>query len=270
MANLQPLPDPETFAEEMEARLRAAEGITVHQRDGLTLRLKVGGTELQVNLENFFRAYSQQPAAIDLVAETLLNSLRSYDGSRTATSFASLRERVFPMLKPIAFLASIRDRGLPMVVYRPFLADLIITYVIDEPTSVSYINEDHLERWQISEVDLREQAITNLKLRTDERGNYTVAGEGAQRLVVFNTQDGFDATRLLVTSMLAELQVQFPGTMVIGVPNRDFLVAFSDADETIASSVAAQIQRDAAEREHGLTDQLFQLIQGEVRLYEWE
>jgi uncharacterized protein YtpQ (UPF0354 family) len=190
--------------------------------------------------------------------------------ARQISSFSELRERVFPMLKPILLLATVRERELPMIVYRPFLADLIITYVIDEPGRLAYINENHLERWDIAAHELHEQAMINLQARTAERGSYTVTGEGAQRLVVFNTQDGFDATRLLLTTMLDEIRPQFPGTMVIGIPNRDFLIAFSDADRTILANVALQIQRDAAERDHGLTDQLFTLSNGEVREYEWE
>lgn len=190
--------------------------------------------------------------------------------ARQVSSFADLRERVFPMLKPIALLATVRERNLPMLVYRPFLAELIITYVIDERGSLAYINENHLERWKIAQHELDEPAMTNLQARTDDRGSYTVVGEGAQRLIIFNTQDGFDATRLLLSGMLAEIRPQFPGALVVGIPNRDFLIAFSDADRGILANVAAQIQRDAAERDHGLTDQLFTLANGEVREYEWE
>lgn len=198
------------------------------------------------------------------------DALDPIQAARQVSSFAELRERVFPMLKPLVLLATVRERKLPMLVYRPFLADLMITYVIDEAGSLAYINENHLERWEIAEHELHTQAMANLQARTAERGSYTATGAGAQRLVVFNAQDGFDSTRLLLGGLLAQIQRQFPGRMVIGVPNRDFLVAFSDADRSILANVAAQIQRDAAERDHGLTDQLFTLANGEVREYEWE
>jgi uncharacterized protein YtpQ (UPF0354 family) len=189
---------------------------------------------------------------------------------RSTTNFEELRERVFPMLKPLSLLATVRERKLPMLVYRPFLADLMIAYVIDEPNQVAYINEQHLERWGIAEHELHEQALQNLRRRTDERGNYTAAGTGEQRLIIFNTQDGFDATRLLLPSLLERWRPEFSGRMVIGVPNRDFLILFSDSDSTILANLAHQIQMDATNREHGLTDQLFTLADGQVREYEWE
>jgi uncharacterized protein YtpQ (UPF0354 family) len=188
---------------------------------------------------------------------------------RSVINFDELRPRIMPILKPLELLVTVRERELPMIVYRPFLGDLMIAYVISEGSRVAYINEQHLDRWQVSAHDLHEQAIANLRQRTDDRGSYTVTGAGAQRLVIFNTQDGFDATRLLLPAMLAELRGQFPGHMVIGVPNRDFMILFSDADQTILANVASQIEADATQQANGLTDRLFTLEGGEVREYMW-
>jgi uncharacterized protein YtpQ (UPF0354 family) len=189
---------------------------------------------------------------------------------RSTINFDELRPRVMPILKPLELLVTVRERKLPMLVYRPFLGDLMIAYVIGEGGKLSYINEQHLDRWQIGAHELHDQAIANLRIRTEAVGSYTTTGEGAQRLVIFNTQDGFDATRLLLPDMLAGLRGQFPGTMVIGIPNRDFMILFSDADSTILANVAAQIEADAAQQANGLTDRLFTLGDGGVREYEWE
>ncbi|MBP1467694.1 DUF1444 family protein [Candidatus Chloroploca sp. M-50] len=184
--------------------------------------------------------------------------------------FNEIGHRVYPMLKPIQLLVAIRERKLPMIVYRPFLADLMLTYVIDEQASIAYLNDDHLERWDLAEHDLHTTAIANLRQRTEEKTSYTIAGEGASRLLIYNTLDGFDATRLLLANLLERHRIDFPGQMVIGIPNRDFLIAFSDADREILTNIANQIQLDAAQRDHGLTDQLFTLRGGQIREYEWQ
>jgi uncharacterized protein YtpQ (UPF0354 family) len=167
-------------------------------------------------------------------------------------------------------LAEVRERKLPMLAYREFLADLMIAYVIDEERSFAYINEDHLERWSISVQDLHDQALANLRRRTDEQVKYTTVGEGEQRLFIFNSGDGYDATRLLLAEVLAAWAREVPGHLVIGIPNRDFLIAFSDANSEILRGVAAQVQSDAAQREYGLTEQLFTLVDGVVKEYAWE
>ncbi|NTU84635.1 MAG: DUF1444 family protein [Chloroflexales bacterium] len=262
--------DPEGFAALIEARLRAEDGIEVRGREGLNLQVHIGQSDLAVSIHNFYNAYAQHPSAIELVTDTLLRSLRNYDTARTITSFDDLRERVYPMLKPITLLVTLRERKLPMLVYRPFLADLMIAYVIEEPSSLAYISEQHLERWGLAEHELHEQAMTNLRRRTAERGEHTVTGEGAQRLVIFKAQDGFDATRLLLPNLIEGWKAQMPGNLVIGIPNRDFLIIFSDAERSVLTAVAHQIQREAAERAHGLTDQLFTIKGGQVREYEWD
>lgn len=262
--------DPGAFGAAMEALLQGEDGIAVLGREGLTIRLRVGQTELAVNVQSFYDAYRQHPDQLDAVAETLLTSLRNYNPARAITSFDELRERVYPMLKPITLLVTIRERSLPMIVYRPFLADLIISYVIEEPGSVAYISEQHLERWGLAEHELHERAMANLRRRTVERGSHTVTGEGDRRLVIFDAQDGFDATRLLLPDLIEPWAAGLPGALVVGIPNRDFLIIFSDADRTILTAVAHQIQREAAERAHGLTDQLFTVSAGQVREYEWE
>ncbi len=189
---------------------------------------------------------------------------------RAISDFAVLRGRVLPMLKPISLLLLVHERQLPMLVYRPFLADLIITYVIDEPARLVYLNEQHLERWGLAEHELYSEALANLRRRTEERGTYTVTGQGATRLIIFKAQDGFDATRLLLPDLLGRWRSELPGNLVIGVPDRDFLILFSDADREVLANVARQIQFDAAQREHSLTDQLFTLVANEVREYSWD
>jgi uncharacterized protein YtpQ (UPF0354 family) len=118
--------------------------------------------------------------------------------------------------------------------------------------------------------DVHERAIANLRRRTLEQVDYVTAGAGEQRLFIFNSGDGYDATRLLLSDVLTTWARALPGNLVIGIPNRDFLIGFSDANPEILERVAQQIQADAAGREHGLTDQLFTLESGEVREYVWE
>ncbi len=270
MMEAQSWMDQAAFAAEIEQRLRAAPEIDLLGREGMIVQVRAGQRRLRVDLTAFYRAYQQAPEHFELVYHTLLRTLRESTPARDAATFAEVAGQVMPMLKPITLLNAVFEQKLPMLAYRPFLADLIIAYVIDEPQRVAYINEQHLERWGVGEHHLHEQALANLAARTQQRAQFLITGEGPQRLIIANTQDGYDATRLLLPDLLASWQPHFPGNMVIGIPNRDFLIAFSDADESILTSVAHQIQFDAAQREYGLTDQLFTLEDGMVKEYRWE
>ncbi len=265
-----PVMSPEQFAAYIEKRLDLVDEIEALGYDGLELRLRVRGADMTADLGNFYHAYMRDPSQLDVVVQNFVEVMLGITPDRSTSDFDALAARIYPMLKPIELLAAVRERGLPMLAYREFLADLIITYVIDEERSVTFINEDHLERWGIGVQELHAQALKNLRARTLERIDYTSAGAGVQRIFIFNSGDGYDATRLLLADVLAGWAREVPGRLVIGIPNRDFLIAFSDADPAILQGVAHQIQADSVQRAYGLTDQLFTLIDGEIREYVWD
>jgi uncharacterized protein YtpQ (UPF0354 family) len=265
-----PVMTPEQFAAYIEKRLTLHDEIAVLGRDGMELRLRAGDADMSADLGIFYAAYARDPSQLDVVVQNFVAVAHGITPDRSASDFAELADRVYPMLKPIALLAEVSERRLPMLAYREFLADLIIAYVVDEERSVAFINEEHLERWSLSVQDLHAQALENLRERTLKQVDYATLGADEQRLFIFNSGDGYDATRLLLTDVLAGWASQMPGNIVIGIPNRDFLLAFSDANPDILNNVAQQIQADSARLEHGLTEQLFTLADGVIKEYQWE
>ena len=258
------------FAAAVEAKFEEQSDIEIISRSEQDIEMRVKGLAVRAGLENFYRAYSEQPDQLDTVLEHVLAAARGFVPDRSVSSYDSLKERIFPMIKPLAMLAQVRERGLPMLAYQLFLSDLIVTYVINEPKSVVFLTEEHLERWEVSEAVLHTQALANLRRMTDAERNYKTIGSGAQRLFFWDTLDGYDATRLLLTNMLGEWQAQLPGQIVIGIPNRDFLVAFSDSDRNVFEAVARQVEIDATHKDHALTPRLFTLRNGAIREYEEE
>lgn len=258
------------FTDRVEQHLGPIEGIEVLRRTGMELTVRVRDVEMKLGLEKLYNAYQSNPDQLDVVLQTLLKLIQGFNPDRSMHGFTDLHNRIYPMLKPVTLLTTVQERHVPMLVYRPFLANLIITYVIDEDQSVAFINEDHLEHWEVGEQDIHTQALANLRQRTMAHTDYTTTGVGVQRLFIFNSQDGYDATRILLTNILEEWRKQMPGNLVIGIPNRDFLIAFSDNDRTVLANVSQQIQFDAGQREYGLTERLFTLEQGEIREYDWD
>jgi uncharacterized protein YtpQ (UPF0354 family) len=258
------------FAAYIERRLSLEDAIEVLGRDAMQLRLRVNGVEVAAGLDNFYTAYARDPSQLDTIARNFVAATLGLAPNREVSDFAALADRIYPMLKPIELLVTVRERKLPMLAYREFLAQLIVTYVVDEQRSVAFINDDHLERWGVGLAEVHERAIANLRRRTHDQVDYVTAGEGEQRLFIFNSGDGYDATRLLLSDVLATWARALPGNLVIGIPNRDFLIGFSDANPEILEQIAQQIQADAAGREYGLTEQLFTLESGEIREYVWE
>jgi uncharacterized protein YtpQ (UPF0354 family) len=258
------------FVSYIERRLSIEDSIEVLGREQTRLRVRAEGAERTIDLIDFFNAYTRNPALLDTLVNNFISVAHGRTPGRSTADYDRLATTIYPMLKPIELLVTVRERELPMLAYREFLADLIITYVIDEGRSVAYINEDHLERWGVDIHTIHQQAIVNLRRRTQEQVEFVTTGEGEQRIFIFNSGDGYDASRLLLPELLATWAATLPGNLVIGIPNRDFLIGFSDANNEILEGIAQQIQADSVAREHGITDQLFTLKAGEIREYEWE
>jgi uncharacterized protein YtpQ (UPF0354 family) len=178
----------------------------------------------------------------------------------------ALLARVMPMVKPIMLLNEVYERGLPMLAYRPLAGDLLTAYVIPDEQSVGYLNERHLRTWNVTEAELHEHALANLRAKA-WMPYPGVLGAGKSALLILNCRDGYDASRVLLPELFAEFHARVPGTMVIGVPNRDFLIAFSDADRRVFAQVAAQIEKDAQTQAHPLTAQLLTINGGQVVVY---
>lgn len=265
----QPVYAPGEFTHYIRERLLQRDDITLLSQNDMELVLQIDDNPVRVSLEPLYDAYRQSSQTPDDAVAYLTRLIDSFSPAQLVTDFQQLRTTIFPMLKPIALLAAVRERHLPMLIYRPLLDELIISYVIDQQGSVSYINEQHLTEWKISPDVLHAQAITNLRERTEQTG-FTTLGEGSQRLFLSSSQDGYDATRLLLTEVLAGWQNLLPGRLVVSVPNRDLLLGFSDADPLTLQQLVRQIQIDRLDHPAGLTDQLYTLIDGSLTYYTQE
>lgn len=254
------------FVSYVRQQLQEHVNISSEQSDELGLTLRICGAPVRLDLGHCYADYQRDPDRLDSLVGGLLRSARSFTADQLITNVGVLRPHIYPMLKPAALLQAVHAHQLPMLAHRPFLAGLAITYVVDERGSVTYINEQHTAHWQIDPADLHAQALENLRQRS-ARSGYTTLGSGEQRLFISNTQDGYDAARLLLPDLLEPWALAFSGRLLIGIPNRDFLVAFSAADPTIAANVAHQIAHDVLQHPAGLTDRLFTLVAGEIYEY---
>ena len=183
------------------------------------------------------------------------------------------------------------------IAWQPFITDdLIVTLVLDYPQSVRYVRDsevaasgrvdssvpqsasaargrhrrarDLVPRASGKDFDdLLEVALANLYERT--RGEvYEVGDEQTGKLFILATQDGYDATRILLSPLLERLAGRVSGELVVGIPNRDFFIAFGNANPLLVGQVGQQIKRDAHARSYPLTETLFTFRNGVLEIYD--
>lgn len=255
------------FTQAAAQTLAADPNIEIVAIGDLTLQLRIHGQSVTSDLTHFYQLYLDAPDEAEAIQTALLEALIDQPPDRSEDDPGVLLDRVLPMLKPLALLEQVRAQKLPLLAYRPLVGELMITYVIDEGQSVAYINDDHLARWGVSEPQLYQRALVNLRAK-QWRPHPGQIGNGKGGLLIFNGRDGYDATRLLLPELFTTFAVGMPGNLVIGVPNRDFLIAFSDADLRVFDKVRAQIDIDLRTQPHPLSSQLLTLRNGQIEVYE--
>ncbi len=255
---------PEEFQRALAARLRD-DGWTVEDVQPLQVRVGRAGSDITLNLGNLYPLY-RDGAPLEPIVETV-RQLLSAGGETPAPGAALDRTRLMPLLKPAEFLREVERSRVETIAWRPFITDdVIVTLVIDSKESVRYVRAWEAEASGQSLDDLLETALGNLYGRTAGDA-YELDAPAGGKIFVLATQDGYDATRILLKPLLKRLAGRVKGDLVVGIPNRDFLIAFGDADPAMVASISQQVSRDAHARPYPLTDTLFTFRNNQLERY---
>jgi hypothetical protein len=207
------------------------------------------------SLENLFRASVLRPDDMQKHVERwALELLRAAEGSPDQTAdYKDVQERIMPLLVSAPPEVSSPQAS---IVYQPLVGDLSIAYVIDSDRAMSYIPSAALERWQVDIDQLHEKAIENLIARSEQLQAHAAADEqGNVNLILFQTMDGYDATRLLLPTLHDRLREHLGSPFVAGVPNRDILLCFKNEEENL-KRLKAQIGEDYRNMPNSISDKL--------------
>ena len=261
--------DLEAFTAHVEAATRQA-GYTVVKREEGTLHVVMHDQPMRCKLDTIYQAYLNSPHRLDDIVEAHLEALRGVPPPPPPPTEKEAAESLLPMLNRAELLEQTQRQDAPPLAHRPFVAGLIITYVFDFPDYRAYVNENILAQMMAGPETtfdmIHEYALENLRLRTTS-DNYETHGLRDKTMVVCETRDGYAATRVLLPDLMATWAERIPGRMLIGVPNRDFLIAFSDRDRAHVAAIAGQVRRDAAKRDHPLCADLLLWQNGRIREY---
>jgi len=263
--------DRESFAAHVEAATRQA-GFTVEKREGLDLYVVLHGQPLRCNLDKVYSAYQLSPHRLDEIVQVHLEALRGVPPPEPPLTEEQAAESFLPMLNQAQWLEQVQRQGQEVtpLAHRPFVAGLVITYVFDFPHHRAYVNEEMLAQMigpSGATFDaLHEYALENLRKRTTS-DDYEAHGLRDKTMIACETHDGYAATRVLLPELMEKWAGRIPGRMLLGIPNRDFLIAFSDRDPAHVAAIAGQVRHDAARRDHPLCASLLVWQDGQIREY---
>lgn len=205
------------------------------------------------HLEHLYRASLLEPSDLaHHVDRWIVEMLRAGENIPDRdTPYQSVKDRIYPVI--------LAERGHYPHVERaasPFVAGLRIAYGLDGDRMISYLPDALFLRWGVSLEELHEQALANLTARSRELQGYASPDEeGRPSLVVFQTLDGYDASRVLLPELHRRLSEHLGSPFVAAIPNRDVLLCFRDDPATV-QRLHAQVKKDHRQMPHQITERL--------------
>lgn len=205
-------------------------------------------------LENLYRLIKLNPQDMRRHIERwMVELLRASEGvpDRDA-GFEAVRERVLPMV----INSRSSEVAVDTMVTQPFLEDLLIAYAIDHDRTIAYLSRKQYALWKVDIDDLHQVAIDNLVTRSESIQAHAAQDEdGSVNLVLFQTMDGYDASRILLPTLHDRLRDHLGSPFAAGIPNRDILICFRD-DRDLLNRVGPQIAADYRSMPHQVSDRL--------------
>ncbi len=242
-------------------------GFEVENHNRLKLNVIVHGQSMRVDLKQIYQIYKKMPDRLDDLEQAHLNALGQVPQLSPAPTEKEAAESLLPMLQHKQWIKGIEKRDIPVPVHQHFIPDVVIAYVFDFPDRRAYVNKTMVPEFVDQIDEFHQYALENLRKRTTSK-DYETHGLGDTTIIACETDDGFAATRILLPDLMETWAKRIPGRMLLGIPNRDFLIAFSDRDPNHVATMAQQIRRDTKKREYPLSGNLLLWENGRVREYQ--
>ncbi|WP_437201150.1 DUF1444 family protein [Planctomicrobium sp. SH664] len=254
---------PEVPADPPEVFANKAVGLARRKFPLLSISL-VDDFQIQVetsrlNLANFYRAYVREPEKFEqilLPALTTAVQVQGWGERETAPPLEIVRDRLMPMLYP----EDVWREKFHDIIGEPWVAGLVILYVVDEANAYWYVRQELIEKWGLTSGDLHEIAIDNLYSYFERQPmEMAVAASeegGVPSMMMPGKPDAYNSVRLLCHSFLAQLREVAEGDLAVGIPGRDFFVAVSMKLPNMVSRIRQRVRDDFQQTDHPLTDRM--------------
>ena len=166
-------------------------------------------------------------------------------------------------------LVSSRVTDIGRAIAFPFADDVHSSLVSDCDNGYAYISSEDLERWGQTAVDAIEIGKQNLVTATGSLPMQVLPGPTP--LVAIQTGDGYDAARILIPQIrekiISELNGDESSEVYVGVPNRDFLIAWSTAiDDEVHTQLSQTVAMDAQRQSHPLSSRVLKVSKDAIQI----
>jgi uncharacterized protein YtpQ (UPF0354 family) len=203
------------------------------KKDTLRVENKETKKGVTVSLPGIIAKWEEKKeAAIDEVVYYIEQTLSVMSESHT---LSGKEKDIYPVIRSTSFPLETSE-GIPLI-YDEHTAETRIYYALDLGSTYRLIDKKMVEKenWDVNRI--KEIARFNVRSLDVKVKEDTVAGN---IFYFINTNDGYDASRILNEPFLANFTKKIKGTMALAVPHQDVLI-IADIQNEIGYDVLAQM-----------------------------
>ncbi|MDP4085895.1 MAG: DUF1444 domain-containing protein [Bacillota bacterium] len=220
---------------ELEARLSNINRNITYNRDKDELRIenKTNGKGITLSLSGIVtKWHNEKDKAIDEVVYYVEEGLRAMEGQ---LELGSNERNIFPVIRSTSFPTEASE-GVAFL-FDEHTAETRIYYALDLGKTYRLIDQNLLKQEDWTENRIREVALFNVRSLSAQLKEDHVAGN---IFYFLNTNDGYDASRILNKGFLNEMEKKITGKMVLSVPHQDVLI-IADIQNDTGFDIMAQM-----------------------------
>jgi uncharacterized protein YtpQ (UPF0354 family) len=250
---MEPLPlEPDAFVAHVAELLRRQHPSREATITG-PLQVVVDGRHL--GLENLYRMVLRDPRNAQEIVENYLERL--FEGDQISSHplpFSVARARIMPRIQPESIFEQL-DRE--QVAHVPFVNGTVIVFVIDLPQLTVSITTEQMLRWGLQPDDLDAISRENLARYAPDFEVRLIDSHDGGRAAIVARQDGYDAARLLLSTLHGRLARELKGDFYVATPARDTFIAMSVGPNDFVGRLKQRIDEDYRRLPYPITSELF-------------
>lgn len=204
---------------ELENRLAAKERKIIYDREKDQLRIESAATGkgITISLSGIVaKWHTEKDKAIEEVVYYVEEGLRAMEDQVQLTDY---EKKIYPVIRSASFPTEPEEGN--SFLFDDHTAETRVFYALDLGKTYRLIDMKMLEKEGWSANRVKEMALFNVRsLETPLKEDH-VAGN---TFYFLNTNDGYDASRVLNKGFLTEMKQKAAGEMVIAVPHQDVLI----------------------------------------------
>ncbi|MBL4951922.1 DUF1444 domain-containing protein [Neobacillus sp. OS1-32] len=204
---------------ELESRLAGEDRIITYDRekDELRIESKTAGKGITVSLPGIVaKWHNEKEKAIEEVVYYVEQGLMAMVSPVQLTDH---EKRIFPVIRSTSFPVE-AEEGVPFLT-DDHTAETRIYYAYDMGKTYRLLDSRIIEKEGWEPHRIKEIALFNVRSLSTNLKEDQVAGN---TFYFLNTNDGYDASRILNKGFLHDMEKQITGTMVVAVPHQDVLI----------------------------------------------